>query len=76
MAPIAAETSFRTLCIPASLHHPTITLCPLPVTFTQPATLPDVDAVDNGPNGLLPPARRPPSPPPFHPEDHRLLATL
>eukprot|EP00977_Amphora_coffeiformis_P023660 scaffold13902_cov173-Amphora_coffeaeformis.AAC.1 len=37
MAPIAAVTLFRTLCIPASLHHPTINLLsPFSVAFTQP----------------------------------------
>eukprot|EP00977_Amphora_coffeiformis_P024437 scaffold15870_cov141-Amphora_coffeaeformis.AAC.1 len=81
MAPIAAATLFRTLCIPASLHPPTISLCPLPVAFTQLAGHPSrsadglgVDAVDALPS-LLAPAPRPPSPL-LCPEDPPLSTTL
>eukprot|EP00977_Amphora_coffeiformis_P017851 scaffold5987_cov203-Amphora_coffeaeformis.AAC.2 len=78
MALIAAATSFRTLRIPADC--PTITLCPLPIAFTQLTNHPYrsaadrrvvVDAVDT-----LPHAHRPPSPFPPRPEDFPLSATL
>eukprot|EP00977_Amphora_coffeiformis_P015665 scaffold4604_cov86-Amphora_coffeaeformis.AAC.1 len=78
MAPIAAETSFRTLCIPADCS--TISLYPFPIVFTQPTPTNDllqpavVDAVDD--TLVLPQAHRPPHPFPPCLEDFPLSATL
>eukprot|EP00977_Amphora_coffeiformis_P023401 scaffold13253_cov170-Amphora_coffeaeformis.AAC.1 len=83
MAPIAAATLFRTLCIPADC--PTITLLyPFSIAFPQPApaddpfryaTVDTVDTVDAVP-GPPPPARRPPSPSTSCPEDPLSVDTI
>eukprot|EP00977_Amphora_coffeiformis_P012544 scaffold3125_cov174-Amphora_coffeaeformis.AAC.1 len=83
MAPIAAATSFRTLCIPADC--PTITLFPFSIAFTQftPSALfsstPSTSSTSPPPSTPFhasPPVHCPPSPLLLCPEEPPLSTTL